>query len=67
MFHEPTRQQGQRLVELINEHNGEMMLICRSKTLGSKDHYYKKGTSPYVILRDIVSFYKTGKFITPDA
>jgi hypothetical protein len=66
MFHEPTRQQGQRLVELINEHDGEMMLICRSTTLGAKDHYYKKGTSPGIILRDIMYFYKTGKFLTPD-
>jgi hypothetical protein len=67
MFHAPTRQQGQRLVELINEHGGEMMLICRSETLGAKDHYYKEGTSPGVILRDIVHFYKHGKFLTPDS
>jgi hypothetical protein len=66
MFHQPTRQQAQRLAELIKEHGGEMMIICRSTTLGAKDHYYKKGTSPYVILRDIVYFYKTGKFLTPE-
>ena len=66
MFHEPTQQQGKRLVELINEHDGEMMLICRSTTLGAKDHYYKQGTSPSIILRDIVNFYKTGKFLTPE-
>jgi hypothetical protein len=66
MFHEPTRQQAQRLIEFITEHNGEMMIICRSTTLGAKDHYYKRGTSPGQILRDIVYFYKTGKFLTPE-
>ena len=64
MFHEPTKQQGKRLVELIQEHEGEMMLICRSPTLGQLDHYYKAGTAPTVILRDIVHFYKTGKFLS---
>lgn len=67
MFHEPTKQQGKRLVELIQEHGGEMMLICRSTTLGQLDHYYKAGTSPSVILRDIVNFYKTGRFLTPES
>jgi hypothetical protein len=65
MYHEPTRQQAQRLIEMIKEHKGELSLICRSTTLGSKDHYYKPGTPPSVILRDIVSFYKSGNFITP--
>ena len=66
MYHAPTRQQGQRLVGLINAHNGELSLVCRSETLGMKNHYYKEGTSPSVILRDIVHFYKTGTFLTPD-
>lgn len=60
----PTRQQVIRLVDLINEHNGEMMLICRSGTLGMKDHYYMEGTNPGIIIRDIVSFYNSGKFLT---
>jgi len=66
MFHEPTRQQAQRLIEMIKQHKGEMSLVCRSETLGMKDHYYTKGTSPSVILQDIVHFYKTGTFLTPD-
>lgn len=67
MFHEPTRQQAQRLIEMINEHNGEMSLICRSETLGAKDHYYKAGTSPSIILRDIIHFYKDGTFLSPES
>jgi hypothetical protein len=67
LYAPPTRQQGIRLIELIKEHNGEMMLICRSDKLGMKDHYYKEGTDPYTILRDIVHFYKSGEFLTPDS
>lgn len=67
MFHAPTRQQAQRLIEMINEHNGQMSLICRSETLGAKDHYYKEGTSPSIILRDIIHFYKDGTFLSPES
>lgn len=67
MWHEPTRQQANRLVDLINAHGGEMALICRSIKFGNKEHFYNRGTKPLVILRDIVHFYKTGEFLTPEA
>lgn len=66
MWHEPTRQQANRLIELIEAHGGEMALVCRSTKFGNKDHFYKQGTKPVVILRDIVHFYKTGEFLTPE-
>ena len=67
MWHEPTRQQAQRLIQLIEAHGGEMMLVCRSDKFGNKDHYYKRGAKASVILRDIVHFYKSGEFLTPEA
>lgn len=67
MWHEPTRQQANRLIQLIEAHGGEMALVCRSDKFGNKDHYYKRGTKASVILRDIVHFYKRGEFLTPEA
>jgi hypothetical protein len=67
MYAEPTRQQGARIVEHLNAHGGECMLVCRSDKMGWKDINYPKGTNPSVVLRDIVSFYKYGKFASEEA
>lgn len=67
MYAEPTRQQGKRIVEHMKAHNNECILVCRSEKFGWGEHNYKAGTNPVIVLRDIVNFYKTGDFLTPDS
>jgi len=58
--HMPTRQQANQLLKLFSMYNGKITLDIKDRKYGRDFRSYTEGTKPSRILRDIITYFKTG-------